>query len=218
MSDAAASPIPPAERARPALPLRLRLFLIFVASTLGLLGAVLVASWVLQRQWLESNRARYERQFLDVTDEFGYAELLAERDPAAPAVVRSVLDPELRQVFRTWFSDLLIRSGSTIRTAVDLNPLGARGRPQDFPLQEVREGIRSAMDGRRLVRAAGGFCVRIAVGERVVGGAWFSPRLPPPPPLPFGVVAVPVVVAALAFALVAHWVLERGLVDRKSVV
>ncbi|MBK8976730.1 MAG: HAMP domain-containing protein [Planctomycetes bacterium] len=172
---------------------------------------MLIGSYSLQQGWLEENRADYERQFHELTARFAYSDILDGQDPAAPDVVRRVLAPELRERFRSYFRDVLIRSGSTIRASVDLNPLGVLGRRTEFPLQEIREGIRVAMEDRQLVRAGGGFCVAIVVGDAVTGGAWFEPRLPPPPPLPFGVFAIPVVVGTLLFGLVTYVVLARGL-------
>lgn len=192
--------------------LRMRLFLVLLAVNLALLASVQLSSWQLQQDWLEQKRTYYESRIYEDTLKFAYSDYVGSVDSAAVDVVRRVLSPELRDRFRSYFQDVLVTSGSSAQAAVDLNPLGAAHRSQGFPLQEIRNGIHDAMEERRLVRAGGGFCVAIVAEDRVVGGAWFSPRLPPPPQLPFSVFAIPVLLGTVLFGAVLFWFVGRRLV------
>ncbi len=189
--------------------LRLRLFLILLCVNLALLAIVQIASWWLQQRWLEQNRKFYESQIYEDTLQYAYGDYrdrLLDTPSSAAATVRRVLDPALRERFRTYFRDVVITSGYLPQAAVDLNPMGVAQRDlATFPFDEIRAGIRTAMHDRSLVRAGQGFCVSIAVRDRVVGGAWFEPKLPPPPQLPITVFAVPLFLGTVVFAALANW-------------
>lgn len=185
--------------------IRGRMLLIVIALNLLVLGVLQLAQALLVERWRSEHRQVYEGYFGGIL-----------RDAYAPerrshlARLRALLELD---TFRGVFRDVLVTNGRTPEAAgfVDLNPMGALRRDHRvFPLQEVRAGIRQAMDARALVSVGDGFCVPIASGEEVVAGAWFRPHLPPTPHLPPWITAAALVVGSLSIVLLARWAVERS--------
>ncbi len=185
--------------------IRGRMLLIVIALNLVVLGAVQIAQTLLLERWRAEHRQIYETYFGGIL-----------RDAYAPeqrshlARLRALLALD---TFRGVFRDVLVTNGRSPEASgfVDLNPMGALHRDHRvFPLQDVREGIRRAMDERGLISVGDGFCVPIASGDEVVAGAWFRPHLPPPPHLPPWIVAAALVVGTLAIVGLARWAVERS--------
>jgi signal transduction histidine kinase len=191
--------------------LRVRLFLVILSINLALLGVVQFGSYLLQQSWLSRSAAAYEGYIYEAILSRAYSPELPDGVPR----VRELLRQDSVAKFREYFRDVLVANGTSPIEggSVDLNPLGASHRhAETFPLVEIRDGIRAAMDRRSLEEAGGGYCVAITAAGRVVGGAWFVPRLPPPPQLPFWVFAIPVLIGTLVFGLLIYWSIGRGVV------
>lgn len=194
--------------------LRLRLLLVLLIVNLALLFAAQLTSWAVQRSWLDANRAIYEERIHDHVLRYAFGSDTTPRDGDAPLTFqRRLLSPRVRDQFRPYFRDAFLVARSSDGAPTEISPLGATVRdPERFPLDEVRAGIEAATRERSLIRAGSGFCLAIASGERVIGGAWFEPVLPPPPQVPASAFAIPLLVGTVLFGLVAHWLIGRGVV------
>ena len=202
-----------ARRPRRGFSVRQRLFVALVVVNILVLGTVQLSSFELQNSWLERNGRTFEQQVYEEVFRYAYSDVVDDPDAAADRIVRNVLRPELRDRLRVYFKDAFVTNSAESPALVDLNPLGAAERdPATFPFAEIRAGIGTAMRDRELVRAGDGFCVALVSAGRVVGGAWVEPRLPPQPPLPFSVVAVPVVVGTLLIGALTYWLVGRMVV------
>ncbi|HET6202867.1 MAG TPA: HAMP domain-containing sensor histidine kinase [Planctomycetota bacterium] len=113
-----------------------------------------------------------------------------------------------------------VRLGETlVPTAVYVNPLGARHRSPDFDAAAASARIADAID-RKATIADGEAIAEPVVsidgeGERIWGGAYLLPRLPPPPAagvtlrsLAIGLVASLALGTALTFLGLSRWVLR----------
>lgn len=186
-----------------------RFLLVLLLLNLGVLGVVQWTSYSWQERWLEDHRQVYqdffERRLPDVYSP-------ARMSGPAEQRVRSLLE---LQNLQELFKDVLVTDGrSRLPEDVNLNLYGAIHRdPHTFPREEVMRGLARARDESVLVPAGDGFCVPIQVGNEVSGAIWVSPLLPPPPQLPLGVFAIPLVVASALFGLLAYWSIRRSVVQ-----
>jgi len=186
--------------------LRGRLLVVLILLNVAVVGVLQVASWTLQRSWLDRHQ--------DARQGFFAAEL---RDLSIPllrgtqARARALLRGNR---FSDLFRDVLVvlRSDNAGTGRHLLNPVGAAQRgPGEFPREAILAGIDEAMASRTVVPTKIGFCLPLLDGDDVTGGAWYEPRVPSLPALPSWAYAVPVIVSALLFGVLAFWSIGRAM-------
>lgn len=187
--------------------LRGRLLLAILLLNAGVLVAVQAASAILQAQELRQ-RERFYAGLLPAVLSGAYSPYSTG---SRQRVLRLLTSPNIAH----YFDDVLITNGRSPSTpgAVDLNLLGAAHRdPERFSVEEVRTGIRRAMESGERVAAGGGFCIPISARGEVVAGAWYVPAVAPSAVLPFWMVALPVVLSTVVFGVLAFYTIERSVV------
>ena len=191
--------------------LRGRLLLVLITLNLTVLGIVQIAAVALQANAVQEHVEAYDRFLQDAV-----AKVYVSEEDASLARVHRLLS---HGDFGKYFHDLLITNvishdrSPQVPGYVDLNPMGADRRDADrFPLAEIRDGIKQAMDSDATVAAGGGFCVPIVADRGVVAGAWYSPIIPPVRLLPFWVFAIPVLLSTCLFGVFAFYWIGRSVV------
>jgi signal transduction histidine kinase len=153
--------------------LRGRLLLGTLLLNVVVAAVLLAASFVWHGQRAAEQRATYERILRILL-----ADAYSPTDEVNAPWVRRLLSMEglHRRGCRDVFVTTRYGRGSAF---VELNPLGAAGRPADFPLPEIREGIREAMHRGVTIEVAGGICVPVLSDDIPIVGAWYLLDVPP---------------------------------------
>ncbi len=94
---------------------------------------------------------------------------------------------------------------------VQINPLGAFHRdPERFSRDLVMEGIRKAMDGRRMFIVQEGFCMPILTDDgRLLGGGWFLPRSQTVPGVPIVELFLAIGMGILLLGAITYFGIDR---------